>query len=307
MKKIVLFVLIACAVSVIASAQENLTYTFEKKIVADQAPQITVAGTQLKMAFDAKVVPNAPYQAEATTESVMTLSDGNRIVKKTTTRVYRDSAGRTRKETLGPDGQVTAVFISDPVAKTNFAVDPQTQTASRASVFYAISHVDSEPALAGTISHATSTQSAGTVTVTTSAGAGTTVPHEVQRSIVVTASDGGVVKVETDLTTRGDVTKEDLGEQTVEGVLAKGSRTTTVMPAGSVDNDQPIRIVSEEWFSPELQVLVLTKHSDPRMGDTTYRLVDISRTEPAKALFELPAGYTIKTPDAATHIETVRK
>ena len=65
--------------------------------------------------------------------------------------------------------------------------------------------------------------------------------------------------------------------------------------------------MSEEWFSQELQVLVLTKHSDPRVGDTTYRLVNISRTEPAKSLFELPAGYTIKTPEAGTHLEVIRK
>jgi hypothetical protein len=65
--------------------------------------------------------------------------------------------------------------------------------------------------------------------------------------------------------------------------------------------------VSEEWFSPELQVLVLTKHSDPRVGETTYRLGNISRTEPAKSLFELPAGYTIKTPEPGTHMEVLRK
>ena len=124
MKKIVLFVLAACAVSVIASAQEHLTYTFEKKISADQSPQIKVAGSQLQMAFEMKSVPNAPYQGEAITESVMTLADGNRIVKKTATRVYRDSAGRTRKETVGPDGQVTSVFITDPVGKTNYSLDP---------------------------------------------------------------------------------------------------------------------------------------------------------------------------------------
>jgi hypothetical protein len=307
MKQITLFVLVACALAVAASAQDATTFTFEKRMSADQAPPVTVAGTQFKMAFEAKVVPNAPYQAEATTESVMTLADGNRIVKKTTTRVYRDSAGRTRRETLGPDGQVTSVFISDPVAKTTFAVDPQTQTASRASVFYAISDVDGEPALSGTISHATTSQSAGTVTVATSSGAGTTNLNEVRKSIVVSTSDGGVFKVETDLTTKGDITKEDLGEQTIEGVLAKGSRTTTVMPVGAVDNEQPIRIVSEEWFSPELQVLVLTKHSDPRVGETTYRLASISRTEPVKSLFELPANYTIKTPEAGTQMKVIQK
>jgi hypothetical protein len=311
MKKIALFVLAACAVPVIASAQENLTYTFEKKISADQAPQVTVTGTQLQMVFEAKVVPNAPYQGEAVTESVMTLADGNRIVKKTTTRVYRDSAGLTRKETVGPDGQVTSVFISNPVGKTTYALDPATQTASRTSVYYyAVAHKDGEPPAAETISHAARVgQDGGTLTVATSSSTstGTTQTHEIQKSVIVTAGEGGVLRVESFDSAKGDVVNEDLGEQTIEGVLAKGTRTTRIIPAGALDNEQPIRIVSEEWFSQELQVLVLTKHSDPRVGDTTYRLVNISRTEPAKSLFELPSGYTVKTPEAGTHMEVIKK
>ncbi len=286
----------------------HLTYTFEKKISADQAPQVKVAGSQIQMAFEMKSVPNAPYQGEAVTESVMTLADGNRIVKKTATRVYRDSAGRTRKETVGPDGQVTSVFITDPVGKTTYSLDPATQTASRLAVYF-FTHTSGEPAVAGgTIAHAAVPPGGGTVTVTTTSvvAAGAAQAHEVQKSVVVTAGQGGVFKVVEGFSL-GDVAKEDLGEQTIEGILAKGARTTTTIPAGTLDNEQPIRIVSEEWFSQELQVLVMTKHSDPRVGDTTYRLVHVSRTEPAKSLFELPAGYTIKAPEPLTHTEVIRK
>jgi hypothetical protein len=307
MKKIVLFVLAACAVSVIASAQENLTYTFEKKISADQSPQIKVAGSQIQMAFEMKSVPNAPYQGEAVTESVMTLADGNRIVKKTATRVYRDSAGRTRKETVGADGQVTSVFITDPVGKTNYSLDPASQTASRLAVYF-ITHTSGEPAAAGaTIAHAAVPPGGGNVTVTTSSGAGAAQTHEIQKSVVVTAGEGGVFKVVEGFNLAKDLVKEDLGEQTIEGVLAKGTRTTSTIPAGTLDNEQPIRIVSEEWFSSELQVLVMTKHSDPRVGETTYRLVHLTRTEPDKSLFELPAGYTVKTPEGGMHMEVIKK
>jgi len=320
MKKIVLFVLAACAVSVIASAQENLTYTFEKKISADQSPQVRVAGSQITMAFEMKSVPNAPYQGEAVTESVMTLADGNRIVKKTATRVYRDSAGRTRKETVGPDGQVTSVFITDPVGKTNYTLDPASQTASRMAVYY-FTHTSSEPAATGgTTAHAAVHPAGGTVAVTTSSGAGgatwtaatgtttsMTQGREIEKSIVVTAGQGGAVKVVEGFNLAKDVVKEELGEQTIEGILATGTRTTSTIAAGVLDNEQPIRIVSEEWFSPELQVLVMTKHSDPRVGETTYRLVNVSRTEPAKSLFELPAGYTIKASEPLTHTEVIKK
>jgi len=94
--------------------------------------------------------------------------------------------------------------------------------------------------------------------------------------------------------TTAPATKEDLGEQVVEGVMAKGTRTTIVIPAGAIGNEQPITVTSEEWFSPDLKVLVMTKHADPRSGETTYRLTDISRGEPDASLFDLPAGVTIR-------------
>ncbi len=92
----------------------------------------------------------------------------------------------------------------------------------------------------------------------------------------------------------GQTTREELGQQTIEGVTATGTRTTTEIPAGAIGNEQPIKIVSEQWFSPDLQVLVLTKHTDPRVGETVYRLVGIVRAEPSRSLFELPPDYTLK-------------
>jgi hypothetical protein len=94
--------------------------------------------------------------------------------------------------------------------------------------------------------------------------------------------------------TTSPATTEDLGEQVVEGVMAKGTRTTTVIPAGAIGNEQPITVTSEEWFSPDLKVLVMTKHADPRSGETTYRLTYITRVEPDASLFDLPAGVTIR-------------
>jgi hypothetical protein len=91
---------------------------------------------------------------------------------------------------------------------------------------------------------------------------------------------------------------EDLGTRTIEGVEAKGTRRTTTIPAGQIGNDRAIDIVSEQWHSPELQTLVYSRHSDPRMGETTYRLTRLSRAEPSKSLFEVPADY--KVVEAAT-------
>jgi TonB family protein len=87
---------------------------------------------------------------------------------------------------------------------------------------------------------------------------------------------------------------ESLGKQMIEGVEAEGTRTTMTFPAGMMGNERPINVVSERWYSPELQTVVLTKHSDPRFGETTNRLININRSEPARTLFEVPSDYTLK-------------
>jgi hypothetical protein len=81
----------------------------------------------------------------------------------------------------------------------------------------------------------------------------------------------------------------------IEGVEAEGTRSTVTIPVGKVGNDRPIEIVSERWYSPELQVVVLSKHSDPFAGENVYRLTNITRGEPAASLFEVPADYTVES------------
>src|SRR5262249_49996026 len=84
-----------------------------------------------------KVVKGAPYSATATTETIQTLSDGNQIIRKNESKLYRDSEGRTRLEqTLETIGKWTAVgeaqqniFINDPVAGVSYNLDPRTHTA----------------------------------------------------------------------------------------------------------------------------------------------------------------------------------
>jgi hypothetical protein len=111
------------------------------------------------------------------------------------------------------------------------------------------------------------------------------------------ASSGGYQLITRD--GRGDnVKKEDLGEQTIEGVAATGSRMTFTIPAGQIGNEGPIAIVDERWFSKDLQTIVMTRHSDPRSGETVYRLTNINRAEPDHSLFEVPGDYQIKEPAA---------
>jgi hypothetical protein len=87
---------------------------------------------------------------------------------------------------------------------------------------------------------------------------------------------------------------ESLGKQTIEGVEAEGTRSTITIPAGRIGNDRPLKIVSERWYSPELQIVVLSKHNDPFAGENVYRLTKISRDEPPLSLFTVPADYQIR-------------
>src|SRR5262249_60571297 len=88
-----------------------------------------------------------------------------------------------------------------------------------------------------------------------------------------------------------NVNVEPLGTQLMEGVEATGVRTTFTIPAGQIGNERPIDIVDERWISKELQLVVKSRHSDPRSGETLYRLINIIRTEPDHFLFELPTDY----------------
>lgn len=85
--------------------------------------------------------------------------------------------------------------------------------------------------------------------------------------------------------------KESLGKQTIEGVIAEGTRTTIEVPAGQIGNDKPIFVVTERWFSPELQMVILSKHTDPFIGEVTFRLVNIKLGEPSPDFFKVPNDY----------------
>ena len=225
-----------------------------------------------------KVVTGAPYTATAVSQSTQTLTDGNRIVHSTTATVYRDSQGRTRREEtvngFGPDSSASGphqvIFISDPVAGFNYVLDPTTHTARKMTI--RSWHGKGAGAGSGSGSGTGSGSSSDETGAATSARAARG-PRDSARS---------------------NATKEALGKQTLAGVDADGTRTTFTIAAGQAGNDLPIKIVNEKWVSSDLQVVVMSKFSDPRHGDTTYQLTNINRGEPAQSLFQVPADYTVQ-------------
>ncbi len=268
-----------------------------------------------EFAFDGKPIKGSPYSAEAVTETTQILGDGNRIVNRSTASLYRDNEGRTRREqTLKSIGGVAAgapplqsIMISDPVAGVSYSLDPGTRTARKTTMgSFTFQRATAAPAGAATgTGGATFVYNSSSEASIARSGGGTgaavtVLPSTNAPSIAWTAQSGGGGGGGYSITTRDgrseNANKEDLGTQTIEGVPATGTRVTLTIPAGQIGNERPIEIVDERWYSKDLQAFVMTKHSDPRSGETVYRLTDISRTEPDRSLFQVPVDYEVKEP-----------
>jgi hypothetical protein len=293
--------------------------TFEMAVppqdFAFAAPQVQFIHNEFS--FDGRLVKGAPYSAEAVTETVQTLGDGNRIVQNSSAKIYRDSAGRTRREqalkAIGPwavSGETPVMIsINDPVAGVTYSLNSNMKTA----------HKMMTPRLADFAvvpkERAELKEKIEKLRAAHGGEAGVNVANEVvikegasvayssvARSGVATGAVISGVRTGIPMTVGGgvawtsdaEVNQEQLGTQTIEGVAAEGTRVTFTIPAGKIGNDRPIVTVNERWYSQELQTVVMSKNSDPRMGETTYRLTNIDRSEPDPSLFQVPPDYTIQ-------------
>jgi hypothetical protein len=97
------------------------------------------------------------------------------------------------------------------------------------------------------------------------------------------------------------VQTESLAAQTIDGVSAQGTQTTRTIAAGAIGNDQPLVSTEQQWYSPDLQIVVQSSRTDPRFGQTTYAINNLQRGEPSASLFQVPAGYQSKTIEAPAH------
>lgn len=91
-----------------------------------------------------------------------------------------------------------------------------------------------------------------------------------------------------------DTSIESLGTESINGFVAKGTKITSLIPAGTVGNEQPLTTTTENWFSDDLSEMILTKHSDPRSGDMVREMKNITREEPDPSLFQIPVDYTVE-------------
>jgi hypothetical protein len=241
-------------------------------------------------------VKGAPYSANAVTDTIQKLADGNRIVSHATAAVYRDGEGRERREqsipNIGPFAAQGAppmtIFLSDPVAGVNYSLNPSTRTAIKMPVPPLGSLPPMPPVSDG---------ASGTFIIP-----GPPMPPPGARAGVLMPGPPpgappnslGITLYRSSAVAPNPPEVQLLGAKVVEGVQADGTRSTLTIPAGQIGNDNPIQIVDEVWRSPDLQVIVHSEHSDPRMGTTVYSLQNISRNDPSPELFQVPSDYTVK-------------
>jgi hypothetical protein len=243
-------------------------------LIGSQTGFQTLSFTTPDTNFERVLVEGAAFSADSVTEHVQTLADGNHMGRKSVAHIYRDGAGRTRRDhelqrgnTLAADGQPPRlIIINDPVARVNYTVNTQAGTAEKRQLPPAKVMEEVDRVMRGNAPFS--------VLMPTSAA---------HRRMAEGDAAQPLPKPVT----------EKLPEQTIEGVLAEGTRITMTIPAGEFDNEQPMVISHEEWYAPELHMIVLMKHNDPRFGETTYHLSNILRGEPSPELFQAPTGYKI--------------
>jgi hypothetical protein len=245
-------------------------------------------------AFAMQTVTGAPYSGEEVSDQVQTLADGTHITQSSIpTKVYRDSLGRTRTERPLFRGMMMAgrvsdppiiVEIMDPVAQLKYTFDPVNKVAHRQQA------PAGQPAPQNVAGRTVARS--GVMGAVVGGGGGLGAPVGGVLSLAPMAAMP-VPQMSGTEATRPQITNERLGTQTVEGVLAEGTRHTTTWPVGAQGNDRPISMVSENWFSPELKVMILSKTTDPRSGEHTQKLTNISRGEPSSSLFQPPPEYTL--------------
>ena len=96
----------------------------------------------------------------------------------------------------------------------------------------------------------------------------------------------------------GTVTREDLGHRFIQNLDAIGRREITTLKAGALGNEKPQPVIQELWFSPHLQLNVVTERFDPRASAIQNIFVtEVNQTEPDPRLFLLPSGYRMVDSD----------
>jgi hypothetical protein len=93
-------------------------------------------------------------------------------------------------------------------------------------------------------------------------------------------------------TTRDSKVTRETSTTTYENLRVDVNRTVETIAVGALGNNRPLETVFERYYSPDLKMTVYSKRSDPRSGETIYRMTEIKRSEPDASLFRVPSGFS---------------
>jgi hypothetical protein len=223
---------------------------------APSQPRLATGG--LVSSLLAAPVVGQPYSAVQVHGTTRTLADGSTVSHHGHHVVARDAEGRVHVEmrmAIGRNGEPDQVMV--------FVVDPVAHTLTTW-----LSNVPNQPKVASLIKLPAPGKDASPALAEKN-------PAEDHRPQPI-------------------VTTEDLGAKTIQGLETTGKRTTTIVPVGRSGNSAPITKTHEVWTSADMGLVVKQVWNDPRYGERTVELKDLSRVAPDPALFRPPAGYTVK-------------
>lgn len=199
-------------------------------------------------------IPNAPFSAVINVERSFVQRDGSVTNVKTQRQIARDSRGRIYNEarTLVPNSSNQPSQV-----QRIHLYDPQTRVST-------ILNPEQQTFWTRTLNRPPETMPPGLTDATP-------IANVVQQNEFLK--------------------KEDLGIQQIGGIAAHGVRETQTIPAESGGTQKEVTVTDEYWYSDDLRMNLLIKHSDPRKGSVTLSVGQVQRTEPDAAIFDIPAGY----------------
>lgn len=297
---------------------------------AADAMHAVFSGMQDMQSFNP--IKNAAYSAEIITEKNQTLADGNQISNKMSSLVYRDNAGRTRYEVRDNKGNVSQILITDPVENSRYVIIPDRKMVTKVSLPKTLDgkvattkekqegnasrvymQTNDDEIIIKTLKTKNDDKTEGSKEAreeikVINAKSATSVPGPHTAFINATDNLINIIRTSplptafTDTRWSSKTSTKDMGTKDFDGVRAEGKMRSYQIPAGEIGNKNPITVSSETWYSPDLQLTVLIKQSDPRTGEWSYRLNNLKRAEPAANLFTVPEGYTVRDVNLAQKI-----
>jgi hypothetical protein len=201
-------------------------------------------------------VANRPFSAELNVEETARLRDGSIAQLKTTRQLARDMRGRIHNELRA---MVSLSSEEAPPLLSIHLYDPETRLSTEIDAM-------KRTFWTVTVNHPPNTQ---------------------PPSIGYSDPDGSAPP--------NEFTKqEDLGVREIEGLPVHGIRQMQTMTEKE-DGKQWV-VTDEYWYSQDLRINLMVKHTDPRWGTRTFTVTHVVRREPNPTLFEIPEGYSETTP-----------